>query len=78
MNPHSKACKIIQQITQNAPKLVQKNAPGASRPQGGSKLPSESNGMHPGAQNPYKHIKNPENTAKSRESPPPPQPPIQL
>ena len=43
-----------------------------------SELRSECNGMPPGAQNPYKNIKNPENTAKSRESPPPPQPPIQL
>ena len=45
-------------------KLVWENAPGASRPQGGSKLHSESNGMHPGPQDYRKKSTNPQNTTK--------------
>ena len=61
----------IKEMSKHAPKRVQKNAPGASRPQGGSKLPSESNGMPPGAQKPDTKVKNPEDISKFRKSPHP-------
>ena len=40
------------------PEWVQENGPGVSRPQGGSKLHSESNGMPPGAQSVHEKMKN--------------------
>ena len=46
-------------------KFVQKNNQGVLRPQDGSKLRSESNGMPPGAQIPNEKLKKPENTTKT-------------